>query len=351
MKKNHQQLGAREDERDADANASCRLTASRQYASAESDGPPTDRTPSPGRGLGTLLGLLVAWLLNCSPAGGTVLYQTSFEHSEGYDTNLDLVGQAGWVGIGSGGNGVVTGFPAGKGQQAYIGFSPPATNETTLYIFHPVNKRVPRAQFSVTLDIEDSSNNNWDDFYWAVFNQQGKQLVTLDFDNFYTNVFYWLEGSTNRTETGVKFSNGMAYQLNMILDFTNNRWSATLGSNLLATNQPITLSGASLDLGDIDAAWNVYATNAPGDNFMVFDNYQISASMPPPQLKTLGLVNGLPTIRVTGLADYQFALETATDVVNWLPLKTNITTGGSFDYVDDSAAGLSQRFYRARWVP
>jgi len=62
-------------------------------------------------------------------------------------------------------------------------------------------------------------------------------------------------------------------------------------------------------------------------------------------------VNGSPTLRVTGLADNTFALEASTNLLNWLPLKTNITTGGSYDYVDSATAGLARRYYRSRWVP
>ena len=280
-----------------------------------------------------------------------MLYQTSFEASEGYSTNLDLVGQKGWIGAGSGGNGIVSGVFAGKGQQAYIGFSPPATNDSSLFVYQPINKTVPRTQFSVTFSIVDSSNGNWDDFYWSIFNQQGDQLVTLDFDNFELKAYYILEGSTNRTWSGLTFSNSVQYQLTMTLDYTSNRWSASLGSQVLATNQPITTTNTLLNLGDIDAAWVVYDPTAPGNNFMLFDDYQVSASVPQPQLKILGLVNGSPTLRLTGLANYQFAVELSTNTINWLPLKTNLTSGGFFDYVDDTAVRPPQRFYRARWVP
>ena len=297
------------------------------------------------------LGLFLALCWTCAPAGATVLYQAGFEASEGYNTNLDLVGQKGWVGAGSGGNGIITGFLSGKGQQAYIGFTPPATNDDRLFVYQPINKSVPQAQFSVTMQIIDSQNSNWDDFYWSVFNQQGQQLITLDFDNFELKVYYVLEGSTNRVWSGLTFTNTLAYQLTMNLDYANNRWNATFGQNLLATNQPITRKGSPLNLGDIDGAWIVFDPTAPGDNFMVFDDYQISAGTPQPQLALLGMVNGAPTLRLTGTGNNQFALEASTNFVNWLPLKTNIMSGGSFDYVDDAAAGLSKRFYRARWVP
>jgi hypothetical protein len=281
-----------------------------------------------------------------------MVYQTSFEASEGYTTNLDLVGQKGWVGVGSGGNGVVRGFFPGKGQQAFIGFRPPATNDTSLFVYQPItNKTVPQMQCLVTMAIIDSTNTNWDDFYWSVFNQRGQQLFTLDFNNFYLQLYYSLDGTNSWKRSGLTFSNAIAYKLTVMMDFAGNRWSASLGNALVATNQPITTVGADLSFGDFDAAWVVYDPTAPGDNFMVFDDYQISANVPPPQLTLLGLLNGSPTLRLTGLANSSFALEVSTNLLSWLPLKTNIATGGTFDYADDTAVGLPRRFYRGRWVP
>jgi hypothetical protein len=56
-------------------------------------------------------------------------------------------------------------------------------------------------------------------------------------------------------------------------------------------------------------------------------------------------------LRLTGQPDLPFAVETSTNLINWLPLKTNFATGGSFDYVGATAAGEPRRFYRARWAP
>jgi len=280
-----------------------------------------------------------------------VLYQTGFESSEGYNTNLDLVGQKGWVGLGSGGNGIVSGWFAGRGQQAYVGFSSPNTNDSSLFIYQPVNKTVPQAQFSVTMQIEDSSNGNWDDFYWSAFNQQGQELFTLDFDNFELKLYYFLGGATNRSWSGLSFSNGVPYQLKVGMDFTANSWNATLNGALVVTNKTLTTNGAALNLGDLDAAWYIPVANRPGDNFMIFDDYQVKASIPPPQLKILGVLNGAPTLRVLGLADNRFAMDASTNLTSWLALKTNTTTGGSFDFVDDKATSLNRRFYRVRWVP
>jgi len=84
---------------------------------------------------------------------------------------------------------------------------------------------------------------------------------------------------------------------------------------------------------------------------MVFEDYQVSGSVPVPALGFLGRINGSAALRLTGRADNSFALEVSAGWNGWRPLKTNITTGGSFDYVNNAAQGAGARFYRARWVP
>src|SRR5580765_965591 len=85
-------------------------------------------------------GVASALLLIAFPVRALVIYQTGFEFSEGYSTNKDLVDQNGWVKFGSGGNGIVSDFIPGKGQQAYVGFTPPTTNvDSSLFVLQPLN--------------------------------------------------------------------------------------------------------------------------------------------------------------------------------------------------------------------
>src|ERR1044071_7587778 len=72
-------------------------------------------------------------------AAQRVVYSTGFEFSEGYtDIQGDLAGHKGWVG--TSGNGIVTNFFEGLGQQAYIGFSaPPGGTNDIYYVSQPIN--------------------------------------------------------------------------------------------------------------------------------------------------------------------------------------------------------------------
>jgi hypothetical protein len=299
----------------------------------------------------TLIPFCSVLMVSTHCIAGALIYSTAFETSEGYNANLDLAGQKGWQYEGSGGNGLLSGIFPGRGQQAFIGYAPPATGGDYLFLYQPINRAFAQVQFSVTMSIVDSTTTNWDDFGWSVYNQQGKQLFTLDFDNYDLGIYYYLDDTNSRVWSGLEFTNSIPYSLSIDLDFAHNRWSAKFNGALLATNQPITTIGSALNLGDVDAGWIVYDPTAPGDNFMVFDDYLVTASLPAPQLKLLGIFGGQTALRLYGTPDMAFAIEASTNVTQWTPLKTNVTTGGSFDYLDEGAAGLAHRFYRARWVP
>ncbi|HVV71399.1 MAG TPA: hypothetical protein VHI52_07860 [Verrucomicrobiae bacterium] len=293
----------------------------------------------------------LSFIFSLAARGDALIYQTGFEASEGYRTNLDLAGQNGWQQAGSGGNGLVTDLFSGSRQQAYVGFTPPSTGDDFLLLYQPINKGLAHVKFSVNMAISDSSNSNYDDFYWTLFDQQLSNLVTLDFDNYELKVYYYLDGTNSRVWSGLTFTNAVEYPLTMDLDFANNRWSARFDGRLLATNQPLTTVGAPLNLGDIDAGWVIYDPAAPGDNFMVFDDYSVTATIPPPQISLLGTVGNAPALRLTGLNNNVFVIEASTNLLNWTALKTNTTSGGSFDYIDNTASALNGRFYRGRWLP
>jgi len=298
-------------------------------------------------------------------AAPTNVYFTQFETSEGYSTNLDLVGQGPWTSEGSGGNGIVSEFFLGQGQQAYVGFQPPQAGDEQLVVwptnrFDPVAAGLPLVKFSTLMQIADSSitNGQYDFFQWRVYNRQGQRLFLLDFDNYFTNINYSLDGNSGYTNTGVYFAPGATYQLSITMNFASNRWSASLDSTLIATNLPMTTTNAALSFGDVDAVWLLYDTNAPGDNFMLFDNYRITAEAltPPPvlpaQVQFVGRTSeGWALLQVSGRNGSRWSLDATTNFVNWTALKTNTVSGGYYDYVDQTAAPFARRFYRARFVP
>ena len=83
------------------------------------------------------------WILvlacSFSLQAGQILYTTGFEASEGYDGSLPLGVQRNWLIEGSGGNGLVTNFFEGFGQQGFIGYTPPTNTAAATAIWTPIN--------------------------------------------------------------------------------------------------------------------------------------------------------------------------------------------------------------------
>jgi hypothetical protein len=309
------------------------------------------------------LGVCLLWLAavpDLDAATSQTLFETGFEASEGYDTQYTLVNQNGWVGTDLRGNGLLAEGFTGQGQGAYVGYFPLTEGESDLVVWYPINfspvqAAKPIVRFSVTMEIVDSDNDEYDDFRWSVYNIAGDRLFTIDFDNYDLSVNYLLDGTNGFVFTGRQFTNDTPHSLSITMDFARNRWGASLDGAILATNLPITTVNATLDLGDIDAVWLYDNVSAPGNNYMLFDNYRVTAEISQvvrPRLEPMErLSNGQFLLRVFGVADRRYAVEATSDLLSWIPLRTNRISDGSFDFLDTTATGSPHRFYRAREVP
>ncbi|HEX3856321.1 MAG TPA: LamG-like jellyroll fold domain-containing protein [Verrucomicrobiae bacterium] len=59
-------------------------------------------------------------------------------------------------------------------------------------------------------------------------------------------------------------------------------------------------------------------------------------------------VNGQFALSVSGIANYQYVVEASTNLVDWVPVRTNISP---FAFVDSNASQFNQRFYRTYYLP
>ncbi len=291
-----------------------------------------------------------------------VLFSTGFEAAQGYDARYTLVGQNNWVGYGTGGNGLVTNYITGQGQQAFIGYAPPQNTNDTLNVWRPMvylpdTNRTAHVEFSVWMAIIDSTNRNYDDFRWSIYNTNGQRLFTVDFDNSSLLVSYALDDTAGFVSTGVQYTNNFLYTLTVDMDFNRNTWSARLDGQLLTSGKRITTKGAALNLGDVDAVWAIRTPGSPGNNYMIFDNYQIllknnpTSPMAPLLVADGRLVDGRFIMHLLGAANTSYALEASTNMVNWFSLQTNSTGGdGSVIFIDGTAPSYKLSYYRARWT-
>jgi hypothetical protein len=289
-----------------------------------------------------------------------VLYATGFEPAGGFDIRYTLVGQGGWTGTEFNGNGLVTNYFSGQGQQAYVGLFPiEATNgvlSTWVPIgFNPVAAGKPRVRFSVWMALVDSTTAVHDSFRWSVYDNSpsAERLFALDFDLADQSISAVLSDGTFKP-TGLSFSPGGLYELIVDMDFARNRWSATLEGTEILPEQPISTGTSTPTLGDIDAVWLYRAPGPHGDNYMVFDNYTVTAAAAPAAacaLESARWLNGVFLCRLQGEPGRNYAMETSTNLLAWSVVRTNTASvDGSADFVDPSAAP-GARFYRARSVP
>jgi len=301
-----------------------------------------------------------AWLAVVGHA--TTLFSTGLEYPE-YDPQFTLAGQNGWTSYPEGGNGLVTNFFPGLGQQAYLGSFPPTVATDSLIVwkplgFDPLTAGQPVVTFSVTMEIFDSSEEpraNRDCFRWSVYNTHGTRLCSLDFDNASTEISYLLDtGSFVSTGFAFERETGV-YDLILTLDFAANQWRASLNGTNIVEALPLTTTNTPRHLGDISAAWVLHeGVQRFGDNFMVFDDYQVVAEVAPAEafrLESLGQMPGVGCVlRLHGQPGRRYAIDATADFTHWTALKTNEATDGSFDYLDRGGSVLARRFYRGRLV-
>lgn len=299
-----------------------------------------------------------------APASERVLFETGFEQFEGYDPEFDLSGQNGWIGLGSGGNGVLAGpIPGFQGQVAYIGFNPPSGTNDLLNLFRPValvpvGNSLPLITFKVSFQVFDSTTNApfFDDFRWSAYNTREERLFTIDFDNDAQQINYALDDGKGFKPTGWGFTAGEPYDLTVTLNFARNLWTADINGAVIVNAQPISTRGSKLDLNEIDAVWAIRTPGKAGDNFMVFDDYRLTA-LPideiPPTLEFVGqLTTGATIIRVLGEPGVLYSLERTADFTSWIAVATGRATApdGFVEIHDTTALRGEYRFYRARSV-
>ena len=296
------------------------------------------------------------------PAASRVLFETGFEPFEGYSAEKDLVGQNQWVGIGSGGNGLIIKADGFDGQVAYIGYIG-GTNDT-LNLFRPValtpaGNNLPLIRFSTAFEIFDSTTNapNFDDFRWSAYNTLEQRLFTLEFDNERLEINFALDDGKGFQFTGVNFRSADIYDLTIDMNFARNLWTASIGNLVVVNAQPITTKGSKLDLNEMDAVWSLRHPGAPGDNFMVFDDYRLVATPLldiPPTVEAVGkLQNGAFIVRVLGEPGISYSLEATTDFKTWNLVGTGLaqSPSGIVELQDLATFGVKAKYYRAYSVP
>lgn len=315
-----------------------------------------------------ILPLLVAAGLGClGQAAGAenivkrvILYETAFESAEGFNPEFELAGQNQWVAEGTGGQGLLWEEFPGFGQQGFVGFFPPTDSSPFTSVFRPINLDPPAVgismvRFGALMEILPSQFGSNDSFRWSVYNAGGVYLFALDFDTETRQISLILDNK-RIVATEFVFDFKTLYRLEIWMDFARGFWTASLNGQVVVNSERMTTLGTPLTLGDIDAVWGIAQIQAPGDNFMAFDNYQVFgeplASIPP-TLEGQGFTpKGEFKLRVNGEEGMNYSIDVTSDMIHWFSLGEFVAPfGGVFDFEDTTSVSEETGFYRVREIP
>ena len=316
------------------------------------------------KGMTLLAAVLIP--LSLATADEVVVYSTGFEADQGYETGITLVGQGEtaplWQSLNVGANGIDSGLHPSLGQYAFIGLSPFQDLEAenfTQFVWKPLPQPIPQAGrpiavFRVTMSIAASLAPTANDcFRWIAFNPDGDQLFALDFDNESKRVNYVLNNDPGLFHfTGTSFENDHLYELAIAMDFDSDTWSASLDGEVLVTDVAITIPEITSALGDVDAVWAIRDVANPGDNFMIFDDYRVTALSVtdiPPVLSFQGFNNDGSLIHLSGAPNTEYELQATGEDFMWSTIADLTTSANGTAAVTDSAGNtLPNQFYRAK---
>ena len=201
--------------------------------------------------------------------------------------------------------GIDTNLVAGMGQTAALGYlaSTPPPNTTQ---FIRVGRKVttepvvagnlPVIDFYCQFGLTQSTNSRHDDFELLIYNWDDKVLGGLTFDLAQNKLFRYdaneyNTGSTDSsyTDTGLSLSSlyGTVVEVTMRVNYKTNTWTASVGGVQVVgaatfTRRPTTGTNlAARTFGSVQARWFITTVGYPGNNWMLFDDWSISASAEP----------------------------------------------------------------------
>ncbi len=315
----------------------------------------------------TLPLLAGAALLTGTNAAETLLYQTDFSNFPGGDG--ELVGRDGWESTHAGElvHGTVDDILGEGNRSGTIGFNAPESDDgnlITLYRplgYDPLGESTPLVQFRTDLALIDSDNGYFDSFHISVYNRDERLLGSVIFDNTEEALGIWRHDGDIFEDTQAGFDHAQLYQLGIDIDYANNTWSARLDEDItLFTDAPFNATGETLDLGDFSVAWEITDIENPGNNWLVFDNWEVSAlstDAPPPNqpeevpfLKIDRNRRGNFTIEWDAKPNVSYQVQHSADLVTWRPVPPSNRPEEAPGRANVRAEGAA-RYFRVTMTP
>lgn len=309
-----------------------------------------------------IIGILSLGFMFFVPIDGyaQTLYETDFSN---FNVGEDqLAGTDGWMGtnIGEGVHGIDNEIVAGIGNSAFLGFNPPTTDLVSIYRPNDpdllASTGTSTIEFNVVFGISDSFNDNYDRFYFSIYDPMGDYLAALVFDNTTEDFGIWVDDGAEQTYTGELFFTDVTYELTIIANFSENSWSAYLDAIPIFIDQSLTIITDTPAFGDVSVEWEIADSGNPGDNWILLDDWTIEAITTPatsdPISETISHSSESVTITWQGSAGVAYQIEYSPDLQQWnddLPdsLISAGTASGTLSFTD-RPGNEPGRYYRVR---
>lgn len=303
---------------------------------------------------------------------GAVLYQSNFEPEEGYNVNSGL-DSLGWRSFPEGFTHPAHGVLAdefssrgksGHGQQAYVGKTWRGGS-----LFSSIGHLAPydpipntNVQMNVLFSLSDSSNGASDLFGFDLFNQDGFLLCRIMFDNSTGDAYYATQrtiGSITGDYKGplVTLNKNQVYELEVSMNLESGQWSGSIESNPIAINLPLQPLNESvaMNLGSVEAFWQVLDSSNAGNNYMLFDDLRItqkviSAPEPPSDFEAEAISSSIIYLSWDHhLVAEQYEIQRSEDGENnWTTVAT--VAEDTLFYIDPFLPINTEYFYRIRTI-
>ena len=299
-----------------------------------------------------------ASLLSLSHGADAIVYEEDFEGFAVADDGL--LGNGGWVGEGAGeGLHGIDEVSVEFGRSAFLGYFPLTgsipSNVTTRVLrpifFDAVSEGTPEVTVAAFLGIQDSTNDEGDDFFFSVFNSDGKLLASVNFDNSGQAPAIFRFDSANSFPTGAEFFYDEVVDFSVEINFEENRWTAFFGEIPIFIDAPFSAADVELNLGFIGFEFQVFDREPlnPGTNWLFFDEIEVVASGAPAFENPTAEPGGLSYFSEPA---FSYQVEHSDDLSSWqADLEGASRAAGEpagIVIFEDPSPPESRRYYRVR---
>ncbi|MDB4757797.1 hypothetical protein OAF77_03160 [Akkermansiaceae bacterium] len=240
-------------------------------------------------------------------------------------------------------------------------FHPASAGDNVVFsALNHIASEKPIVEINTLIGIEDSTNDQRDDFYLTIYNTVGNRIASIRFDNQHPEITdsqfgIWRENSTNQFDTLFDFAVGELFNLIATVDLEENTWSASIDSIPIFEDAQFSNSSDPINFGFLAFEWALTAlsTSNHGDNFLLVADISIQSVGDMTKVEVTHQFDSLGGINLNWqtAVGWTDQVEYSTDLITWfddLPESTfegpDTPTAINFSHAKDPEEAY--RFYR-----